>query len=56
MTKKIVFGAALALVIVGLVAPTVSANCGTDKSVSNAQTRRAGAVARSLGTKSRHGR
>lgn len=34
MTKKIVFGAALALVIVGLMAPNASAICGNSKSVS----------------------
>lgn len=34
MTKKIVFGAALALVIVGIAAPSASANCAGSKSVS----------------------
>lgn len=34
MTKKIVFGAAIALMIVGLVAPSVSASCSPDKTAS----------------------
>ena len=34
MTKRIVFGAALALVIVGLMAPSASASCANSKSVS----------------------
>jgi len=34
MTKRIVFGAALALVVVGLMAPNASAICGNSKSVS----------------------
>jgi hypothetical protein len=38
MIKKIVFGAALALVIVGLMAPSASANCAVSKSVSTYNT------------------